>query len=68
MGIIGRFLFGTVAGFAFIYTMDDYYYVTLKKHVAEPTKKELAKEQVDVAEVSKIVMRGLKQTYKELWP
>jgi len=68
MGIIGRFLFGGVVGIAFVYTMDDYYYRTLKRNVADPASQELSKEQVDVAQVSKVVMRGLHQTYKELWP
>lgn len=68
MGFITRFVFGAALGTAFIYTMDDFYYRTLKRNIADPAGEELAKTEVDVARVSKIVFRGMKQTYQELWP
>lgn len=68
MGIFTRFIFGAAIGTAFIYTMDDFYYRSLKKNIAEPASEELQKNEVDIAKVSKIVFRGAKQTYHELWP
>ena len=68
MGFIFQFIFGATVGAAFVYNMDDFYYRTLKKHVAEPAGEELKKDQVDVGQLAGIVMRGMTQSYRELWP
>ncbi len=59
---------GAVFGCIFIYTMDDFYYNSFRRNIGEPAAVELKKEQIDAAEVSRVVMRGMKQTYRELWP
>ncbi len=68
MGFIFQFILGASVGAACVYNMDDFYYRTFKKHVAVPAKEELAKDQVDVGTLAGIVMRGVTQSYRELWP
>jgi len=68
MGFIFQFIVGATVGAACVYNMDDFYYKTFKRHVAEPAKEELKKDEVDVGKLVGIVTRGLNQSYRELWP
>jgi hypothetical protein len=68
MGFIAKFLTGTVVGSLCVIYMDDYYYKVLKRNVADPVAREFDKPEIDVADVGKIVSRGLQKSYKELYP
>ena len=68
MGFISQFILGSAVGFVFIYSMDNFYYVTLRRNVGQPASEELNKDKIDLNQLSKTVTRGLGQTYRELWP
>ena len=68
MGIITRFLFGSVLGATFVITMDDFYYRVIKRNIADPVRQDFKQDEVDMIKVSKTITSGLKLTYKELYP
>jgi hypothetical protein len=67
MGMFG-FVAGVVCGAVFIGNMDDYYYKTLKRNVADPVSIEFQKTEVDLVQISKLISSGLTKSYKDLYP
>jgi hypothetical protein len=60
--IVSTFLFGAVI----IYRSDSKFTQSFRKNVKEPISKELEKNEVDLVQISRVLFKGIKKSYKDL--